>query len=197
MNQWYYLDEERQQLETDEDALRRLAASGELRPDTLVWNESMTEWAPLQRALSGKALSLVPTDETGTQTRPYQAPVNGNRGSGNIHALAAILARQAGWTRALAVLSLCAGILTLPILVGIIPLWLSLLLFQIASQAEEATRTGREQTLSRALEKAALAYKLTSIFVLIVCVAVLAAGGVATAFGALAFLLGRNGAFAP
>lgn len=197
MSQWYYLDDERQQVETDETTLRRLAASGELRPETLVWNDSWTAWAPLRRLLSGDPLTGVPSDETGTQIVPFQTPVNGNRGSGNIYSLAATLARKSAWTRALAVLSLVTGILTLPVIIGIVPLWMGIVLFQVVSQAEEAKRTGSEQALSRALEKAGSFFKLSAIFLLFILFTALIAGGVAAALGALAFLLSRDGSFAP
>ncbi len=42
--QWFYADELDQQHEVDEEALKGLAESGVVGPDTLVWNETMDDW---------------------------------------------------------------------------------------------------------------------------------------------------------
>lgn len=162
--QWYYLDDQRQQMESDEETLRRMSASGELPPDTLVWNDSLTGWAPLKRVFSGSPLTRAQADETGTQILPYQAPA-GSLGASH-RALATILAREAGWTRLLAVLVLLAGLLTLPL--GLFGIWMSVVLFRIAHRAKEAKRTGSERALRGMLEGTALLLKAIAIFSLIV-----------------------------
>lgn len=53
---WIYLDEQRQQVESTEDGLRKLSAAGVLKPDTLVWNESLPDWQPLGQAIPGIAM---------------------------------------------------------------------------------------------------------------------------------------------
>lgn len=177
--QWYYLDEQRQQMETDEEGLRRLAESGDLPPGTLVWNDSMTEWTPLKRALSGAPATRALTDETGIQINPYQVPLS-NRGGGNVRALAAILAQHAGWTRFLGVVTIVGGALSLPI--GLFYIWMGIILFQIASQAEEAKQSGSERALTEVMEKTALYFKANAIFILVaIILGILIAGVILSA----------------
>lgn len=44
--EWYYADASDQQHAVSEAALRSLIASGAVRRDSLVWNETMVEWRP-------------------------------------------------------------------------------------------------------------------------------------------------------
>lgn len=43
---WYYADGETPQGPVTEEEIRRLAAEGAIRPDTLVWHEGLSEWKP-------------------------------------------------------------------------------------------------------------------------------------------------------
>lgn len=168
--QWFYLDGQRQQLETDDEGIRRLADSGELGPDALVWNDSLMEWTPLRRALSGTPAARARFDETGTEIHPYQAPLGSGKASAS--ALAAILARHRGWLRFLGVLSLLGGFVLLPLLpAGAFEIWMGILLLQIASHAEAAQRTSSERRLIRALEKTALFLKANAVFWLVLLLA--------------------------
>lgn len=47
MAQWYYAAHGHQQGPIDEAALRQMIAQGQLRSDTLVWKEGMTQWHPI------------------------------------------------------------------------------------------------------------------------------------------------------
>ncbi len=49
--QWYYLDAQRQQLQADEATLKNFLQEGKIKSDTLVWNETMTEWTAIEKAL--------------------------------------------------------------------------------------------------------------------------------------------------
>jgi len=42
--QWYYLDEQQQQKPFDENYIAALAADKRIKPDTLVWNETLPAW---------------------------------------------------------------------------------------------------------------------------------------------------------
>lgn len=63
---WIYIDEQRQQVESTEDGLRKLSAAGVLKPDTLVWNESLPDWQALGQAIPGIAMPA-----------PASAPMSG------------------------------------------------------------------------------------------------------------------------
>ncbi|MCB1062619.1 MAG: DUF4339 domain-containing protein [Verrucomicrobiae bacterium] len=43
---WFYANERDEQVPVGEEELKALAESGGLRPETLVWNASMTDWKP-------------------------------------------------------------------------------------------------------------------------------------------------------
>lgn len=61
--QWFYANELREQVAVDEEELKSLAQSGAIRPDTLIWNESLPDWLPCRQVRpdwfvsSGTALS--------------------------------------------------------------------------------------------------------------------------------------------
>lgn len=42
--EWYYADERKQQIAVEESELRKLVEEEKIKPDTLVWNETMTDW---------------------------------------------------------------------------------------------------------------------------------------------------------
>ncbi|MEO0447828.1 MAG: DUF4339 domain-containing protein, partial [Verrucomicrobiota bacterium] len=105
--QWYYLDDQRQQVETDEDGLRRLADAGAIKADTMVWNESMKEWLPYSKATSEGVLTTTEgkSDTIGTEVNPYQSPASaGSGGSSSIRVFAAILAEKSGWIKFVAIM---------------------------------------------------------------------------------------------
>ena len=51
MKPWFYVDSERQRHQANEEQLASLAASGAIRPDTLMWCEGMPSWVPAMQAL--------------------------------------------------------------------------------------------------------------------------------------------------
>jgi uncharacterized protein (TIGR00266 family) len=51
MKTWYYADSERQRHQANEEQLSNLAASGAIRPDTLVWSDGMPNWIPASQAI--------------------------------------------------------------------------------------------------------------------------------------------------
>jgi len=81
--EWYYADEFDQQHLISDDRLPALVAAGTIRPGTLLWNESLTNWVPaiqLRPDLFGT--SVVPPVLTADQRRDiayggpgYPAPV--------------------------------------------------------------------------------------------------------------------------
>lgn len=42
--EWYYADDSQQQISVDESELSGLVSAGSIKPETLVWNETMTDW---------------------------------------------------------------------------------------------------------------------------------------------------------
>lgn len=70
--EWYYARDGKQQGPVDDDALAQLLTRGELTPDTLVWNESMTEWQPYQAVLT-PAPPPSPSHAIATQSEPPPA----------------------------------------------------------------------------------------------------------------------------
>ena len=43
---WYYANERDEQIQVSEAELKTLAEGGTVKPDTLIWNESMSDWKP-------------------------------------------------------------------------------------------------------------------------------------------------------
>lgn len=56
---WFYADDSDQQHEIDEGQLPELVAAGRIRPDTLLWNETMANWQPCREVRP----DLFPADE--------------------------------------------------------------------------------------------------------------------------------------
>jgi hypothetical protein len=68
--EWYYADESDRQHLTGDDRLPGLVAAGTIRPGTLLWNETLTNWVPaiqLRPDLFGT--SIVPPVLTADQRR--------------------------------------------------------------------------------------------------------------------------------
>jgi hypothetical protein len=175
--QWYYLDGQRQQIQTDEAALRQLQTEGKVKPDTMVWNETLTEWMPLSRALPSMtpAVSVAATPAQG-QVNPYSAPsvapalpVSGS--GGNVRAFAAILAQNAGWMRMIGVLAIIVGgIYCLTIVgavVGWVPIWMGRLLMRTARLSSEVEASGSTQAFNEALESLGRFFKIWGILAMI------------------------------
>jgi uncharacterized RDD family membrane protein YckC len=57
---WFYAESGAQKGPVDDAALDSLAQAGVIRPDTLVWNESIPNWLPLSQARPGAAPAAVP-----------------------------------------------------------------------------------------------------------------------------------------
>jgi len=47
---WYYSEDNQQRGPVSQEAMVQLIADGRIRPETLVWNETMSEWVPCSRA---------------------------------------------------------------------------------------------------------------------------------------------------
>lgn len=66
--EWYYLDKENRQIGPfGDENFRKMAANGDLRPETLVWNETMEDWLPVSTCLPGN---------TNTARKPPPPPVS-------------------------------------------------------------------------------------------------------------------------
>lgn len=62
-NEWFYIvGDKDQQGPVSANDLKRLAESGELRPDDLVWQEGLPEWLPASR-LKGMNFTTPPSTE--------------------------------------------------------------------------------------------------------------------------------------
>lgn len=72
---WYYVDASRRQVETREDLLPGLISSGTIRPETLVWNESLTEWRSAVETLPGLFPALPPVLTAAQRQQLLKAPV--------------------------------------------------------------------------------------------------------------------------
>jgi uncharacterized protein (TIGR00266 family) len=60
MKIWFYVDTERQRHQATEEQLLSLASSGVIRPETLVWNDSLAGWLPAAQALPGLFSAAAP-----------------------------------------------------------------------------------------------------------------------------------------
>jgi hypothetical protein len=176
--QWYYLDGQRQQIQSDESSLRQLHGEGRITAETMVWNETMTEWLPLSRALP--ALSVATAMVTATpakvsgQLNPYTAPapalpVSGS--GGNVRAYAAILAQNAGWMRFLGIMwIILGGLYCLTIVgavIGWVPIWLGRLIMRTARLSTEVEASGSTQAFNEALESLSRFFKILGILAMI------------------------------
>lgn len=73
---WYYANERDEQIQLSEDELKTLAEGGAVSPDSLIWNESMSDWKPCREVKpewfspaeqsAPPAVSLHPTSEAPT-----------------------------------------------------------------------------------------------------------------------------------
>lgn len=68
---WYYAPHRQRTGPVAESALRALAASGSLPPDTLVWTQGMAQWAPL-----ASVPDLAPPPSTAFATPPPVLPAS-------------------------------------------------------------------------------------------------------------------------
>lgn len=73
--QWYYSKDTGRQGPHSLDEVRKLYQSGQIRPETLVWNETLTDWQPAGRVsqISGGGADA-PAAEGGLGTLSYSMP---------------------------------------------------------------------------------------------------------------------------
>lgn len=83
MSTWYYAIGKQQNGPISLDEIRRLVASGTIRPEGLVWREGMSQWQPVSEVseLAGTLAATtpppIPSSSTGRDTlNPYQSPVS-------------------------------------------------------------------------------------------------------------------------
>ncbi len=105
--------------------------------------------------------------------------MDSNSGAGNlVRQLSAPLAQSKGWIRLLAVVMIVYGVLAALTLVGIVvawlPIWLGVLLWQIATAADDAQVTGQAETLLLALKKLKLYFIINGVLLLLGIVGTLA-----------------------
>ncbi|HIQ22992.1 MAG TPA: DUF4339 domain-containing protein, partial [Planctomycetes bacterium] len=71
--EWFYARENRQHGPVSPLELRHLAASGQLRPEDLVWREGLADWIPAAKVKglfqTDEAAPTGPTEETGEPGR--------------------------------------------------------------------------------------------------------------------------------
>jgi hypothetical protein len=194
--QWYYLDGQRQQIQTDEPVLRQLHTEGKVTGDTMVWNETLTEWQPLSKALPAlispatgtRAPELVTPAAAINPYTPPAAAVAITGSGGNVRAFAAIVAANSGWIRFLGVLFILYGILTAIFIVGIFIIWQGRLLMRTARLASEVEASGSTQGFNEALESMSRFFKISGILALILVIFY----GLAIAAGILMPILTMN-----
>jgi len=177
--QWDYLDGQRQQIQTEEAVLRQLHTEGKVTPDTMVWNETLTEWLPLSKALPSLTSGATQSKPARSPAamNPYTAPaapVALTGSGGNVRAFAAILAANSGWMRFVGILLILYGILTAILIVGIFFIWQGRLLMRTARLASEVEGSGSTQGFNEALESVSRFFKILGI-TLILNVLVIAA----------------------
>jgi len=170
--QWYYLDGQRQQIQTDEAALRQLHTEEKITRDTMVWNETLTEWLPLSKALPALTSGTAPGKAAlpVASVNPYTAPAAAvalTGSGGNVRAFAAILAANSGWLRFLGVLFILYGILTAIFIIGIFFIWQGRLLMRTARLASEVEASGSTQGFNEALESVSRFFKILGIVTVI------------------------------
>ncbi len=70
--EWFYANENDEQIPIGEEDLEKLIRQGVMKPDTLVWNESMSDWTACNKALPDLFQSsfVKPTEETVTPSAP-------------------------------------------------------------------------------------------------------------------------------
>lgn len=76
MNTWFYVDSENQRHQATEEQLQSHAASGVVKPETLVWTEGMPQWQPLAQVLPGlfqRSMAMPPPLPSGPPPMPMCA----------------------------------------------------------------------------------------------------------------------------
>lgn len=76
MNTWHYVDSENQHHQATEEQLQSHAASGVVKPGTLVWTEGMPQWQPASQALPSlfqQSASIPPPLPSGPPPMPMRA----------------------------------------------------------------------------------------------------------------------------
>jgi hypothetical protein len=179
---WYYLDAQRQQNQTDEASLRQLLENGTLEKSTLVWNETLTEWLPLSKALpapgSGAGASAkspeppLPDPSPSPSNAAPAFPLTGS--AAGVRAFAAILSVNSGWIRFLGGSLVLLGVLLCLTLAGAVigwlPVWQGRLLLRIARLSGEVQGSGSTIGFTEAMESVSTFLKLTGISVLLLAI---------------------------
>jgi len=81
--EWYYADGSQQQITVDESELSGLVSAGSIKPETLVWNETMADWRKAAEARPDLfGLEAAPPSLTPAQVQSVGAPL----GSGTVAA---------------------------------------------------------------------------------------------------------------
>lgn len=161
---WYYLDSKQERIEVEQEALKRLLDAGVINRDTLVWNETLTDWTPLWKALPEAVAEPAPTQAL----NPYATPASSTlttKGSSTIRDFAALIGANAGWIKFLGVVNIIWGALSIPL--GAVMIWAGVVLFQVASAFQEAEAKGDEAAFQEALTKTSLYFKIMGIMALI------------------------------
>lgn len=105
--QWYYADESDQQHEIAENRLGELARAGAIRPDTLVWNETLEDWKECREV---RPDLFDPAAEAPPAAPPVLTPAQRQAAAG---ATGSLQTTAAAPTDPLAVTALVCGILGL------------------------------------------------------------------------------------
>src|SRR5690349_8202649 len=121
---WYYLDQNRNQVQIEKEGLKALLEAGAITKDTLVWNEAMTDWLPLSKALPdlvGERPALpvatpkvtLPKVNTPAASNPYVTPAVSQPGGSNlvdVREVTAVIGRNTGWIKFMAIMLIITGV---------------------------------------------------------------------------------------
>jgi hypothetical protein len=115
----------------------------------------------------------------GGSLNPYATPSASLSATGNasIKTIAGALARNAGWVKFFAILSIIGGALNCITIIyavfGWMPIWLGVILLKAANLVEEAEASGSEAALTEALERLGRYFKLSGIFAIVAFILVI------------------------
>ncbi len=167
---WHYVNADNDKVETSEEELRKLFDQGGIIPNTLVWNETMTEWAPYSSIFSGPKADLAVASD------PYQAPraMNTPAPAGRqnvdpaaIRHLSSFLGQNQKWLKFVGVVWMVIGILYCVTIVyaifGWVFIWQGRILMQAADSLQIAQVSGDQASFETAQERISLAIKILGI----------------------------------
>ena len=246
--QWLYLDGNQEQHSTEEEQLGDLVQNGSIQADTMLWNESMSDWqtaqsiwpetfqaevavprAPtIQRPQGMSSAPKIKPRGSKSVKRPATAPATKKAAStastaratstltksrsvtkkgaepeeenedlmGATRKMANSLHERHGWIVAVAFMSMIFGSLVvlggvaalvgkpgflpvIPIVLGVLPIGVSILLLKAAGSAKQAVDTGLSQHLNESLESFGKYFLGIGIFLLIFLILIIAGIGMA------------------